>query len=84
MMSRRTLAIGLLSLCTLFVSPLPSMADPSDKAAKEAQKEKMKQEREAQKKQHEAEREARKDKEEMEREDRKHKEEMEREGKKKN
>ncbi len=45
-----------------------SIVDPLDKAAKQAEKDKRKQEREAQKKQHEGEREARKDKEEMQRE----------------
>jgi len=79
---RWTLAVSLFFICMSLGAPLPSHADPMDKAAKETEKQKMTQEREAQKKRHEMEREAQKDKHAMEREDRKHKEEMARENEK--
>src|SRR5687768_5102275 len=73
---RWILPVSLFFLCMSFLAPLPSLADTTDKAAKETEKQKMEMEREGQKQRHRMERQAQKDKHALEREEHKQKGEL--------
>ena len=70
---RGALSAGLFFLSMSFLAPLPSLADTTEKAAKETEKQKMEMEREAQKQRHRMERQAQKDRHALEREEHKQK-----------